>query len=161
MKKGFTLIELLIVVAILGIVSAVGISSYTGMLKSARINAVKTQHRTITQLMEGEAFKCLVLGEEFILGDVACSVMNNSSTPGDIYAKNLGNNIASYAEETGWKNPYNNEQSSIIFVSGDSPASPENGATYIIYNSVDKMSARIESYWEDSGYMESDISLNF
>ena len=45
MKKGFTLVELLVVVAILGILAAVGVVSYNGFMGSARENAVKANFK--------------------------------------------------------------------------------------------------------------------
>ena len=44
-QKGFTLIELLVVVAIIGILAAVGVVAYSGYTKSAKIQAVKQQHK--------------------------------------------------------------------------------------------------------------------
>ena len=38
MKKGFTLIELLVVVAIMGIITSIGIMAYNGYIKSAKRN---------------------------------------------------------------------------------------------------------------------------
>ena len=58
MKKGFTLIELLIVVAIIGILAGVGIPMYNGYMKTAKINAVKTQHNQIVSYLAAEFQKC-------------------------------------------------------------------------------------------------------
>ena len=44
---GFTLIELLVVVAIIGIISSIGIVSYNGYTKSAKISVTKTNHKLI------------------------------------------------------------------------------------------------------------------
>ena len=46
-SSGFTLIELLVVVAILGILSSVGVISYNGYVKSAKM---KTAENTLQQL---------------------------------------------------------------------------------------------------------------
>ena len=58
MKKSFTLIELLIVVAIIGILAGVGIPMYNGYMKTAKINAVKTQHAEIVTYLAAEFQKC-------------------------------------------------------------------------------------------------------
>ena len=58
MKKGFTLIELLIVVAIIGILAGVGIPMYNGYMETAKVNAVKKQHKQIASYLSAEFFKC-------------------------------------------------------------------------------------------------------
>ena len=66
MKKGFTLVELLVVVAILGILAAVGIVSFGGFLGSAKENTSKANHKQVVQFIQASIMKCH-MGDELIL----------------------------------------------------------------------------------------------
>jgi len=52
-KAGFTLIELLIVVAILGVIAAIGIPTYNGYIQSAKEGVAENSLRSIS-LMEAD-----------------------------------------------------------------------------------------------------------
>ena len=58
MKKGFTLIELLIVVAIIGILAAVGTAVIPGLLENAKINASKENHKNAVKFAQTQFLRC-------------------------------------------------------------------------------------------------------
>ena len=57
-KKGFTLIELLIVVAIIGVLAAVGIPAYQGYILDAKVKASTENHARIKSFMAASVTQC-------------------------------------------------------------------------------------------------------
>ena len=115
MKKGFTLVELLIVVAILGILAAVGIVSFGGFLGGAKINTVKSQHDSIVKFIKIEFLKCEAGMQDNIKTFNRQGEVLTKCRPDDYANKGLagdfdpegefGDHFAFYR---GWKNAYEN-----------------------------------------------------
>ena len=60
--KGFTLIELLVVVAIIGIISSVGIVAYNGYTNLAKRNATIAQHKIAVKFIKHKLALCMTNG---------------------------------------------------------------------------------------------------
>ena len=61
-KKGFTLIELLIVVAIIGILAAVGAAVIPGLLENTKVKACMSNHDRISKFVSVSLLGCSGLG---------------------------------------------------------------------------------------------------
>ena len=93
MNKGFTLVELLIVVAIMGILSAVGIVSYNGFIDRSQIAATRTNHTMIVNLVNANSIRCRMGDEVDYLDTAGNSQSFNCPTAIDQFIRFMNDHV--------------------------------------------------------------------
>ena len=105
MKKGFTLIELLVVVAIMGIITSIGIMAYNGYIKSAKRSVTLSQHNKAVEFIKSSLALCTAQGGGTLKlsnkRSINCDIENNS---GNINSMNSV--FINHFLDLGWENPY-------------------------------------------------------
>ena len=142
--KGFTLIELLVVMAILSILSGVGVVAYNGYTSAAKETATKANHTKIVNNMESEFAKCKLDKGSKIFNSHKCNSANDPSTA----------IINNYVNSLGLKNPYDKTQKvaqSNVCTSGSiAITEKETGSYNVAYASVKKQkknTSLVSSSW--------------
>ena len=125
-QKGFTLIELLIVVAIIGILAAVGAAVIPGLLGGAKVKATTANHKEITNFMLIKFTQCST-------GEASLTYTSNATGGTTTVACSTnaqGHQAAliNHLKFENFDNPYNSSEAQAY---ASTSASPANGRTNI------------------------------
>ena len=155
--KGFTLIELLIVVAIIGVLAAVGVPMYNGYVTNAKIKASQENHVRIRDMATAIFARCA--------GGASGTELLNPAIPGTTTkfpcsgAASGPGYYAGYLTDhfnlNGCKNPYNASESCAFHSSSNSLVG-SHGRTYLWHGPQMENGVSIAQLWINTNIGDED-----
>ena len=129
--KAFTLIELLIVVAIIGILSGVGIPMYNGYMANAKLGCSTSNHKTMVSYTNHALLKCSISSTMVLNDRQGKSVTRSCSQPFSQWDGYMRDHFVG----SDFKNCYNSSEKLPI---GKSSSPAESGVTHYWADNIAK-----------------------